>query len=85
MNTRSFLLFSVQALACASLVLGEDPKPAPKPAVAQGDFADPSKLTAKAPDTFKAKFDTTQGSFTIQVTRDLSPNGAEMIDSSATN
>ena len=77
MNTRSFLLSSVQALACASLVLGEDPKPAPKPATAKGDFADPSKLTAKAPDTFKAKFDTTQGSFTIQVTRDLSPNGAD--------
>lgn len=40
-------------------------------------FADPSKLTATAPDTFKAVFDTTKGKFTIQVTRSLSPNGAD--------
>lgn len=42
-----------------------------------GDFADPAKLTAKAPETFKAQFDTTKGKFTIEVTRSLSPNGAD--------
>ncbi|HXF10746.1 MAG TPA: peptidylprolyl isomerase [Desulfuromonadaceae bacterium] len=31
----------------------------------------------KAPDTFKAQFDTTKGKFTIEVTRALSPNGAD--------
>lgn len=38
---------------------------------------DPSKATAKAPDTFKAKFETTAGNFTIEVTRDWSPLGAD--------
>jgi peptidyl-prolyl cis-trans isomerase A (cyclophilin A) len=41
------------------------------------DFVDPSKLTAQAPETFKAQFDTTKGKFTIEVTRSLSPNGAD--------
>lgn len=40
-------------------------------------YADPSKLTATAPDTFKAVFDTTKGKFTIEVTRSLAPNGAD--------
>jgi peptidyl-prolyl cis-trans isomerase A (cyclophilin A) len=40
-------------------------------------FADPSKLTEKAPDTFKAQFDTTKGKFTVEVTRSLAPNGAD--------
>ena len=49
---------------------------APKPAATPG-FADPSKLTEKAPETFKAQFDTTKGKFTIEVTRSLAPNGAD--------
>jgi peptidyl-prolyl cis-trans isomerase A (cyclophilin A) len=40
-------------------------------------FADPAKLTATAPETFKAQFDTTKGKFTIEVTRLLAPNGAD--------
>jgi len=72
MNTISFLKVSSTALACIPLLVAEDPKPA-----AKGDFKDPSKLTAKAPDTFKAKLETTRGSFTVEVTRDLSPNGAD--------
>lgn len=48
------------------------------PAVsAATDFSDPSKLTAQAPDTFKAQFDTTKGKFTVEVTRSLAPNGAD--------
>jgi peptidyl-prolyl cis-trans isomerase A (cyclophilin A) len=50
------------------------------PAVAAapvGNFADPSTLKEKAPDTFKAQFDTTKGKFVIEVKRDLSPNGAD--------
>jgi peptidyl-prolyl cis-trans isomerase A (cyclophilin A) len=46
-------------------------------APANSDFSDPSKLTATAPDTFKALFDTTKGQFTVEVTRSLSPNGAD--------
>ncbi|HEY5297216.1 MAG TPA: peptidylprolyl isomerase [Verrucomicrobiae bacterium] len=46
------------------------------PSAAPG-FADPAKLTEKAPETFKAQFDTTKGKFTIEVTRSLAPNGAD--------
>lgn len=61
----------------------DEPKPAavkPEAAAekaADAGFADPGKLTEKAPDSFKAKFETTKGSFTIEVTRSLSPNGAD--------
>jgi peptidyl-prolyl cis-trans isomerase A (cyclophilin A) len=41
------------------------------------DLTQPAKLTEKAPDTFKVKFDTTKGAFTIEVTRAWSPNGAD--------
>jgi peptidyl-prolyl cis-trans isomerase A (cyclophilin A) len=52
-------------------------KPATAAAAATSDFTDPSKLTEKAPDTFKAQFDTTKGKFTVEVTRSLAPNGAD--------
>jgi peptidyl-prolyl cis-trans isomerase A (cyclophilin A) len=58
----------------------ETKTPEPTPAASQAqtpDFTEPSKLTAKAPDTFKAQFETTKGKFTIEVTRSLSPNGAD--------
>jgi peptidyl-prolyl cis-trans isomerase A (cyclophilin A) len=41
------------------------------------DLTQPAKLTEKAPDTYKVKFDTTKGAFTIEVTRSLAPNGAD--------
>ncbi|HXN30330.1 MAG TPA: peptidylprolyl isomerase [Polyangiaceae bacterium] len=41
------------------------------------DLLDPSKATAKAPDTFKAKFTTARGDFVVQVHREWSPNGAD--------
>jgi len=47
-----------------------------KPAAA-ADFTNPAKLTAKAPDSFKVKFETTKGNFTVEVTRSLAPNGAD--------
>lgn len=46
-------------------------------ATAAPSFADLAKLTEKSPETFKALFDTTKGKFTIEVTRSLSPNGAD--------
>ena len=42
-----------------------------------GSFDNPAALTATAPDTFKAQFVTTKGNFTVEVTRALSPNGAD--------
>jgi peptidyl-prolyl cis-trans isomerase A (cyclophilin A) len=44
---------------------------------APAKLTDPSKLTAKAPETFKARFDTTKGTFVIEVHRAWSPNGAD--------
>jgi peptidyl-prolyl cis-trans isomerase A (cyclophilin A) len=64
------------ALAAARGAESEQKK-VEKPAAAAPGFNDPSKLTEKAPDTFKAQFDTTKGKFTIEVTRSLSPNGAD--------
>jgi peptidyl-prolyl cis-trans isomerase A (cyclophilin A) len=49
----------------------------PVAAPAGNNFADPSKLTEKAPEVFKAQFETTKGKFTIEVTRSLAPNGAD--------
>ena len=46
-------------------------------AAATPDFRDPAKLTATAPESFKVKFDTTKGDFTIEVTRSLAPHGAD--------
>ena len=37
----------------------------------------PAALKEKAPDTFKAKFQTTKGAFVVEVKREWSPNGAD--------
>lgn len=37
----------------------------------------PAAANETAPATFKAKFETTKGEFTVEVTRDWSPNGAD--------
>ena len=55
----------------------QDEKKEEKKSVSAPDFTDPVKLTEKSPETFKAKFETTKGNFTVEVTRSLSPNGAD--------
>jgi len=55
----------------------EESKKEEKKADANADFTDPAKLTAKAPESFKVKFETTKGSFTVEVTRSSAPNGAD--------
>jgi peptidyl-prolyl cis-trans isomerase A (cyclophilin A) len=42
-----------------------------------GDLSNPVSLNEKAPDVYKVKFDTSQGSFEIEVHRDWAPNGAD--------
>jgi len=49
----------------------------PAPSSISPGFTDPAALTGKAPETFKAQFDTTKGKITIEVTRSLAPNGAD--------
>ncbi|HEY5042760.1 MAG TPA: peptidylprolyl isomerase [Verrucomicrobiae bacterium] len=68
------LLYTLGLFTAVTATHAQDAKPVDKPAPA---FADPAKLTAKAPETFKAQFDTTKGKFTIEVTRSLAPNGAD--------
>jgi peptidyl-prolyl cis-trans isomerase A (cyclophilin A) len=63
--------------AAASVPAPAPRSSAPLASVLHPDLLDPSKLTAKAPDTFKAKFSTTKGDFVIAVHRDWSPNGAD--------
>jgi peptidyl-prolyl cis-trans isomerase A (cyclophilin A) len=41
------------------------------------NLGNPASLNEKAPATYKAKFDTTKGTFVIEVHRDWSPNGAD--------
>ena len=75
---KRILLGLLSALALASLgFAADDAKPAAEKKTETPGFADPSKLTEKAPESFKAKFTTTKGAFTIEVTRSLSPNGAD--------
>jgi peptidyl-prolyl cis-trans isomerase A (cyclophilin A) len=79
------LLLSIWAITLTmglSLALGaeaaKDSKSDPRPEEKKSPgFTDPSKLTEKAPDTFRAQFDTTKGKFTVEVTRSLAPNGAD--------
>jgi peptidyl-prolyl cis-trans isomerase A (cyclophilin A) len=52
---------------------GEQAPAAPKTAA----DLDPAKLKEQAPATFSAKFDTSKGAFTIKVTREWAPNGAD--------
>jgi peptidyl-prolyl cis-trans isomerase A (cyclophilin A) len=74
----SLWICAVSALLLSGLssIAQTEPKADEKKAPA-GDLTQPSKLTEKAPDTFKVKFDTTKGAITIEVTRSLAPNGAD--------
>jgi peptidyl-prolyl cis-trans isomerase A (cyclophilin A) len=47
------------------------------PALAQGKLGNPAALTEKAPASYKVKFDTSKGTFVVEVNRAWSPNGAD--------
>lgn len=66
------------SLGLTCLVGAEEKKEATEGAKdASAALKDPSKATEKAPDKFKVKFATTAGDFTLEVTRDWSPLGAD--------
>ena len=71
--TKGFL--TVLALLCA-VALGLAVQQAGAQANTEKNM-DPASLTEKAPDVFQAKFETTKGSFVIEVTRAWSPFGAD--------
>jgi len=72
-------LFSTLLLtALAGLVLPLAAEEKEKPAApAKVSLTEPATLVEKAPDSFKAKLNTTKGAITIEVTRAWSPNGAD--------
>lgn len=68
MKIRAIVLFTAALLFGVLSVVG----------MAQaGNVGDPSSLKEKAPATFKAKFDTSKGTFVIEVHRAWAPNGAD--------
>ena len=68
------LIAGFTLVSCAK---AQDTNTTEKSVSASSGFADPAKLTEKAPETFMAQFDTTKGKFTIEATRSLAPNGAD--------
>jgi peptidyl-prolyl cis-trans isomerase A (cyclophilin A) len=42
-----------------------------------GDLSNPASLNEKAPEVYKVKFDTSKGSFVVEVHRNWAPNGAD--------
>jgi peptidyl-prolyl cis-trans isomerase A (cyclophilin A) len=80
-SLRLNLFFAVAFFAALATAWADDTnQPAATPdktVTATPDFTDPSKLTAQAPETFKAQFDTTKGKFIIEVKRSQAPFGAD--------
>ena len=74
MFRRTYGLVIVLALAAC----GKDNKP-PQPATATNPLLNPRSpaMQAKAPETFNARFETSAGAFTVQVTRAWAPGGAD--------
>jgi len=68
------MIIRTAVLFAATLLLAATTAFAPASAASLGD---PSSLTAKAPGSYKAKFETSKGTFVIQVTRSWAPNGAD--------
>jgi peptidyl-prolyl cis-trans isomerase A (cyclophilin A) len=64
MSIRAIVLFSAAFLFSALNVQA-------------ANLGDPASLNEKAPPVYKAKFDTSKGTFVIEVHRDWAPNGAD--------
>ena len=70
--TRQLMMFGTIVAAAAATLAAQSPD---LQKIAR--LRNPAALTEKAPDTFKANFDTSKGSFTITVNRGWAPNGAD--------
>src|SRR5438128_7766913 len=72
MNNRPYFVIVVAAavaLAAASIALGE--------AATNAALKNPASLKEMAPAVFKVDFDTSAGTFVVEVHRDWAPNGAD--------
>jgi len=72
MNRSKLVAFVAAALLITGAVFAAEP-------VKNEKLLDPAKLTAKAPDVFKVRFETTKGPFVVEVTRAWAPNGADRV------
>ena len=93
MNIRTFVLISAAVFASACAPKAPEAPAAQPQAATQPSKAvqtqtqeikinmdilnNPAKATEKAPETFKVKFNTTKGDFTLEITRAWSPLGAD--------
>src|SRR6185295_20185425 len=77
--TMRVTLATIFAVSAVTLAAAQAPKPAaPKPAApAASRLANPAALTAKAPEDFKVKFDTTKGPVVIELHRAWAPKGVD--------
>jgi len=67
-------------VASTAMIAAQAPRPAApaaKPAAAPNRLLNPAALTAKAPDLFKVKFDTTKGPVILELHRDWAPKGVD--------
>jgi len=71
--TNVLLITAVLLFAMVSTLAAEQAAPS----AASAALLSPATLNEKAPDVYKAKFETTKGSFVITVTRDWAPLGAD--------
>ena len=71
---RRLILCSSFVVSAVALISAQTA--APKPAAAN-KLMTPAALTAKAPETYKVKFDTSKGVFVVEVHRDWAPLGAD--------
>ncbi|HEX4601528.1 MAG TPA: peptidylprolyl isomerase [Gemmatimonadales bacterium] len=74
MTTRRWTWRRIAALAVVAAACGSRDRPKP---VAAPAFANPAQWRERAPDTFRARFETTAGSFVIEVHRAWAPLGAD--------
>ena len=85
-NLAVAVLTAVFAVSCAPKAQENGPDSQPSAAQTQTNkeiktdmdiLKNPSKAVEKAPENFKVKFETTKGDFTLEVTRDWAPLGAD--------
>jgi len=78
------MVLVVSSVVLGAVALAAAQTAAPKPAAANR-LLSPATLTAKAPETFKVKFDTTKGVVMLEVHRDWAPRGADRFYNMARN
>jgi peptidyl-prolyl cis-trans isomerase A (cyclophilin A) len=74
MTVRSLTLITV---GLAAVVAAAGAGAAAQGGVGAAALRNPAGLTERAPATFKARFDTTKGTFVIEALRDWAPNGVD--------